>query len=61
MKHNGHFTFSVFDSWGKCSDEKNKSGTTISFDVVCAGSSVIVMVSNLDSLVSLVLMIPNRT
>ena len=35
MKRNGHFTISVFDSWGSCSDKNNKSGDILSFDVTC--------------------------
>ena len=46
MKRNGHFTFeSVTDSWGSPPDEKINSGAILSFDVVCAGSPVIIMVN----------------
>ena len=30
--------FSVLDSWDACSNEKIKSDTILSFDVVCVGS-----------------------
>ena len=44
MKCNGHCTFEVvFDSWGTCSDENINSGAILSFDVVCMGSPVIIM------------------
>ena len=44
MKHHGHSTFeSVIDNRGMCSDENFISGTILSFDEVCVGSPVIVM------------------
>ena len=44
MKRNGHCTFkAVFDSWGACSDENINSGAILSFDAVCVGLPVIIM------------------
>ena len=41
---NGHFSFqSVIDSWGIHSDENINSGTVLSYDAVCTGSPVIIM------------------
>ena len=44
MKCNGLFALeSIINSWGAHSDEKINSGAILSFDVVCAGSPVIIM------------------
>ena len=44
MKRNGHCTFkAVFDSWGARSDENINSDAILSFDAVCVGSPVIIM------------------
>ena len=46
---NGHFTFkSVIDSWGVSSDENVNSGVILSFDVVCVGSPVIIMLQKVN-------------
>ena len=44
MKRNVHCTFeAVLDCWGARSDENINSGAILSFDAVCVGSPVIIM------------------
>ena len=44
MNRNNHFTLSVIDSWGICSDKYNKQpGAVLSLNAVCAGSQVIII------------------
>ena len=44
MAEHNHFTFkSIIDSLGVCSNENINSGAILSFDVVCVGSPVIIM------------------
>ena len=40
MNRNNHFTLSVIDSWGICSDKYNKQpGAVLSLNAVCNGGS----------------------
>ena len=49
MKRNGCCTFeAVIDSLGTHSDENITSGAILSFDVVCMGSPVIIMLKKIN-------------